>query len=172
MCGVAYAYEQLEGYAYSSQGARRQRRHRPPAVALRQRRRGAPKCCREISSTASCGAASWTATTIRPNAYAVRFGLEAPLPVTAHGRVLLAGDAGGFVHGVTAEGIYYAMVSGELAAKKAVRRPGARGLRPQPTSGCGVERSAPSSSDAAALQRLSFAERSRLADMIGVPPAS
>ena len=33
------------------------------------------------------------------------------------GRVLLAGDAGGFVNGVTAEGIYYAMVSGELAAR-------------------------------------------------------
>lgn len=39
-----------------------------------------------------------------------------PLPVTARGRVLLAGDAGGFVNGYTAEGIYYAMVSGDLAA--------------------------------------------------------
>lgn len=40
-----------------------------------------------------------------------------PLPRTAHGRVLLAGDAGGFVHAITAEGIYYAMVSGELAGR-------------------------------------------------------
>jgi geranylgeranyl reductase family protein len=40
-----------------------------------------------------------------------------PLPTTARQRVLLAGDAGGFVNGYTAEGIYYAMVSGELAAK-------------------------------------------------------
>lgn len=40
-----------------------------------------------------------------------------PLRETARGRVLLAGDAGGFVNGYTAEGIYYAMVSGELAAK-------------------------------------------------------
>jgi flavin-dependent dehydrogenase len=31
--------------------------------------------------------------------------------------VLFAGDAGGFVHAVTAEGIYYAMVSGALAAQ-------------------------------------------------------
>jgi len=31
--------------------------------------------------------------------------------------VLLAGDAGGFVNGFTAEGIYYAMVSGDLAAR-------------------------------------------------------
>jgi geranylgeranyl reductase family protein len=40
-----------------------------------------------------------------------------PLPCTALGRVLLAGDAGGFVNAYTAEGIYYAMVSGELAGR-------------------------------------------------------
>jgi len=39
-----------------------------------------------------------------------------PLRTTAKGRVLLAGDAGGFVNGFSAEGIYYAMVSGDLAA--------------------------------------------------------
>ena len=39
-----------------------------------------------------------------------------PLKTTAQGRVLLAGDAGGFVNGFSAEGIYYAMVTGELAA--------------------------------------------------------
>jgi flavin-dependent dehydrogenase len=38
-----------------------------------------------------------------------------PLARTAHGRVLFAGDAGGFVHAITAEGIFYAMASGELA---------------------------------------------------------
>jgi flavin-dependent dehydrogenase len=40
-----------------------------------------------------------------------------PLRRPARRRVLLAGDAGGFVNGFTAEGIYYAMVSGELAAR-------------------------------------------------------
>jgi geranylgeranyl reductase family protein len=40
-----------------------------------------------------------------------------PLKNTADGRVLLAGDAGGFVNGFSAEGIYYAMVTGELAAE-------------------------------------------------------
>ncbi len=46
-----------------------------------------------------------------------------PLPIsgprrrTYADRVLLAGDAGGFVNAFTAEGIYYAMVSGELAAR-------------------------------------------------------
>ncbi len=40
-----------------------------------------------------------------------------PLPQAWRGRVLFAGDAGGFVHAVTAEGIYYAMVSGDLAGR-------------------------------------------------------
>jgi geranylgeranyl reductase family protein len=39
-----------------------------------------------------------------------------PLRRPGRGRVLLAGDAAAFVNGFTAEGIYYAMVSGELAA--------------------------------------------------------
>src|SRR5207237_4165388 len=43
-----------------------------------------------------------------------------PLREPARGRVLLAGDAGGFVNGFTAEGIYYAMVSGDLAARAIV----------------------------------------------------
>ena len=50
-----------------------------------------------------------------------------PLSRTADGRVLLAGDAGGFVNGFSAEGIYYAMVTGDLAAGAllAARRHGA-----------------------------------------------
>jgi len=40
-----------------------------------------------------------------------------PLSETWSARVLFAGDAGGFVNAVTAEGIYYAMVSGELAGR-------------------------------------------------------
>jgi geranylgeranyl reductase family protein len=43
-----------------------------------------------------------------------------PLRRPGRGRVILAGDAGGFVNGFTAEGIYYAMVSGEIAAKSVV----------------------------------------------------
>ncbi len=42
--------------------------------------------------------------------------LGGPIPVTARGRVLVAGDAGGFVNAYTGEGIFYAMVTGELAA--------------------------------------------------------
>jgi flavin-dependent dehydrogenase len=44
--------------------------------------------------------------------------------------VLFAGDAGGFVNGFTAEGIYYAMVSGELAgAALAMARGASKDLR-------------------------------------------
>jgi flavin-dependent dehydrogenase len=46
-----------------------------------------------------------------------------PLRRPGRGRVLLAGDAGGFVNGFTAEGIYYAMVSGELAARTVAESP-------------------------------------------------
>jgi flavin-dependent dehydrogenase len=42
-----------------------------------------------------------------------------PLDKLSNDRVLLTGDAAGFVNGFTAEGIYYAMVSGELAGKAA-----------------------------------------------------
>lgn len=47
-----------------------------------------------------------------------------PLARPGRGRVLLAGDAAGFVNGFTAEGIYYAMVSGELAATAVIRSSG------------------------------------------------
>lgn len=43
--------------------------------------------------------------------------IAGPLRPAYRGRVLFAGDAGGFVNAITAEGIYYAMVSGELAGR-------------------------------------------------------
>jgi len=44
-----------------------------------------------------------------------------PLKRPGRGRVILAGDAGGFVNGFTAEGIYYAMATGEIAARTVLR---------------------------------------------------
>ena len=46
-----------------------------------------------------------------------------PLRQTARGRVLLAGDAGGFVNGFSAEGIFFAMVTGELAGRAILAGP-------------------------------------------------
>jgi geranylgeranyl reductase family protein len=43
-----------------------------------------------------------------------------PIRNTGTRRVLVAGDAGGFVNGFSAEGIYYAMVSGDLAASAVI----------------------------------------------------
>lgn len=42
-----------------------------------------------------------------------------PLKKTYSDRVLLVGDAAGFINPVSGEGIYYALVSGEMAAKVA-----------------------------------------------------
>ena len=53
-----------------------------------------------------------------------------PLRHTARGRVLLAGDAGGFVNGFSAEGIYYAMVTGDLAAGAVLASGGREGVVP------------------------------------------
>jgi geranylgeranyl reductase family protein len=53
-----------------------------------------------------------------------------PLRKTAAGRVLLAGDAGGFVNGFSAEGIYYAMVTGDLAAGAVLEARRAGEVRP------------------------------------------
>jgi geranylgeranyl reductase family protein len=57
----------------------------------------------------------------RANFRAFPLPISGPLARTYADRVLLAGDAGGFVNALTAEGIYYAMVSGELAARAAMQ---------------------------------------------------
>jgi flavin-dependent dehydrogenase len=56
----------------------------------------------------------------RANFRAFPLPISGPLARTYVDRVLLAGDAGGFVNALTAEGIYYAMVSGQLAAQAAL----------------------------------------------------
>ena len=49
-----------------------------------------------------------------------------PLRTTARGRVYVTGDAGGFVNGFSAEGIYFAMVTGDLAARAILDGPSPR----------------------------------------------
>jgi geranylgeranyl reductase family protein len=87
-----------------------------------------------------------------------------PLPTPARGRVLLAGDAGGFVNGFTAEGIYYAMVSGELAADAVLAddpRPVADRYRRTVDREIGDELR-----DSVLLQRYLFADRRRIVSVI------
>src|SRR6476660_1466555 len=58
-----------------------------------------------------------TGESVRRNFTPFLIPIGGPLRTPGKGRVLLAGDAGGFVNAFTAEGIYYAMVSGDLAAR-------------------------------------------------------
>jgi flavin-dependent dehydrogenase len=62
-----------------------------------------------------------TGTSNRGNFRAFPLPISGPLARTYGDRVLLCGDAGGFVNAFTAEGIYYAMVSGEQAAQTAIQ---------------------------------------------------
>ena len=57
----------------------------------------------------------------RQNFHAYLVPLGGPLARISSNRILLAGDAAGFVNGFTAEGIYYAMVSGEHAGRTAMK---------------------------------------------------
>ena len=90
-----------------------------------------------------------------------------PLTRVATGRVLFAGDAGGFVHALTAEGIYYAMVSGELAGQAiaAVRAVSPNRLGAIYNTAWRAEIGA-ELSDAVRLQRYLFDSHARLARVI------
>ena len=94
-----------------------------------------------------------------------------PLREPGRGRVLLAGDAGGFVNGVTAEGIYYAMVSGDLAARAILSTPGtairslARRYRGLIRREIGAELR-----DSVFIQRYLFSDRRRIAQVINGAP--
>lgn len=87
-----------------------------------------------------------------------------PLPRAHAGRVLFAGDAGGFVHAITAEGIYYAMVSGELAGRAIVEhgRHGGSGVGPR-YDGLWNHEIGPELRDAVRLQRYLFSTPERVA---------
>lgn len=92
-----------------------------------------------------------------------------PLPETWSGRVLFAGDAGGFVHAVTAEGIYYAMVSGELAGHAVASvRDGSPGPEYQRRwrREIGAELQ-----DAVRVQRYLFASHDRVAKIVRTAPS-
>jgi flavin-dependent dehydrogenase len=89
-----------------------------------------------------------------------------PLRDPGRGRVLAAGDAGGFVNAFTAEGIYYAMVTGQLAARAIVQsgrdfRSLARRYRRLVNDEIGIELR-----DSTLIQRYLFADRRRIAQVI------
>jgi geranylgeranyl reductase family protein len=88
-----------------------------------------------------------------------------PLRQPGRGRVLLAGDAGGFVNAFTAEGIYYAMVSGELAATAIIQAAGARDVADGYARA--VDREiGPELRDSVLIQRYLFARQGRISRVI------
>jgi flavin-dependent dehydrogenase len=91
--------------------------------------------------------------------------VDGPLREPGRGRVLVAGDAGGFVNGLTAEGIYYAMVSGELAAKVAGAAGAVAHLATRYRRACDNEVGA-ELRDSILMRRYLFADRRRIAAII------
>jgi flavin-dependent dehydrogenase len=89
-----------------------------------------------------------------------------PLRRPGRGRVLLAGDAAGFVNGFTAEGIYYAMVSGDLAARAVLATGGALANLAETYRRACDDEIGTELRDSVAIQRFLFADRHRIAGVI------
>jgi geranylgeranyl reductase family protein len=103
-------------------------------------------------------------TSVRGNFTPFLIPVGGPLPSPGRGSVLLAGDAGGFVNGFTAEGIYYAMVTGELAADAIVARD-PRPIADRYRRACDAE-IGDELRDSVLLQRYLFADRRRILAVI------
>lgn len=105
----------------------------------------------------------------RSNFHTYVLPIGGPCAATASERVILAGDAAGFVNGFTGEGIYYAMVSGEWAGRAAAaalrqRNFSAAFLRRQ-LQGCDAEIGAELRASVRVQQQL-FANPARVDSMI------
>ena len=95
-----------------------------------------------------------------------------PIRHTVRGRALVAGDAGGFVNAYTAEGIYYAMVSGDLAGRAIVEAVRAGGPREVANAGRMYVRSwkqeiGAELRDSVLIQRYLFRDPARIEGVVG-----
>lgn len=104
---------------------------------------------------------------VRANFTPFQIPVGGPLKRPGAGRVLLAGDAGGFVNGFTAEGIFYAMVSGDHAARAVAEVPAGaeRRLAGRYRRACDYEIGA-ELRESVLIQRYLFADRRRIAKVI------
>jgi flavin-dependent dehydrogenase len=108
---------------------------------------------------------------VRANFTPSQIPVGGPLGRPGRGRVLLAGDAGGFVNGFTAEGIYYAMVSGDLAARTIAaswRTPSADLAGPYRRAV--MQEIGAELRDSVLIQRYLFGDRGRIAAVIAEAP--
>jgi geranylgeranyl reductase family protein len=115
---VAYAYQGLDGYAYIFPKTR----HVNVGIGcllphFKRQVDDAPYDLQQrfVGALVASGALSGRSDRKQFTPFLIPIG--GPLRPAYRGRVLFAGDAGGFVNAITAEGIYYAMVSGELAGR-------------------------------------------------------
>jgi geranylgeranyl reductase family protein len=172
---VAYAYGGLDGYAYIFPKTRHvnvgigcllshYKTHVAPGAASGDRagRRPYDLQARFIDALVARGELTGRSDPDGFTPFLIPVG--GPLDRAWSGRVLFAGDAGGFVNAFTAEGIYYAMVSGELAGKAVVATDRAW---PDET-GAAYERAwrdelGTELDDAVAIQRYLFGQHDRVA---------
>lgn len=127
---VAYAYRGLDGYAYVFPKTA----HVNVGIGcllshFKGEMPGRPYALQERFVASLAGAGVLSGRSDRRHFTPFLIPVSGPLQPAGRGPVLFAGDAGGFVNAITAEGIYYAMVSGELAgrAMAASQAPGAAG---------------------------------------------
>jgi flavin-dependent dehydrogenase len=114
---VAYGYRNTHGYAYVFP----KRRHVNVGVGfvLDHYRDKVAKPPYEIQKQlvgSLCALGVLAGESVRRHFTPALIPVGGPPERTVQDRVVLIGDAGGFVNGFSAEGIYYAMVSGHLAA--------------------------------------------------------
>ena len=117
---VAYGYRGRPGYGYVFPKARCVDAGVGYVLAyFKTALEGAPRT-HHGCFLAEAAAKGWVRGRSNPaNVRAYRLPLGGPLARTVAGRVLVCGDAGGFVNAYTGEGIYYAMVTGEHAGAAA-----------------------------------------------------
>lgn len=115
---VAYGYKRSHGYAYIFP----KQRHINVGIGYllsyyRSEVDEAPYRLQEQLVESLCAKGELAGASQRRQFTPALIPVGGPLERTVGDRVLLTGDAGGFVNGFSAEGIYYAMVSGDLAAR-------------------------------------------------------
>jgi geranylgeranyl reductase family protein len=115
---VSYGYQGSEGYAYVFPKAD----HVNVGIGCvldwyKQHRRAAPYELQRAFVQALASRGVLEGESCRDGFTPFLIPVGGPLDCVTTDRVALAGDAGGFVNGITAEGIYYAMVTGDLAAR-------------------------------------------------------
>ena len=119
---VAYGYRKSPGYAYVFP----KRDHVNVGIGyvlshFRKRIDEAPYTLQRRFVDALCRDGVLTGQSQRRQFTPALIPVGGPLRRTAEGGIMVAGDAGGFVNGFSAEGIYYGMVTGDLAARAALK---------------------------------------------------